>query len=93
MKVETVLATRSNVCTPICNSCLTSLFGPHLKLYVSYRRGVFLELVYVALSVEEAKVSLHVVVARQTIACAQFLCYPAMTHAYFNVHIYFISLE
>lgn len=93
MKVETVLATKSNVSSPICNSCLTLLFGPQLKWYVSYRWGVFSELVYVALSVEEAKVSLHVVVARQTIACAQFLCYPVLTHAYFNVHIYFISLE
>lgn len=45
--------------------------------------------VSLSLSVEEAKVSLHVVVALQTIACHQFVCLSVVTNANLNLHIYF----
>lgn len=45
------------------------------------------------LSVKEAKVSLHVVVAHQTIACQQFVCLSVVTNANLNLHFYFSGLE
>lgn len=46
-----------------------------------------------SLSVKEAKVSLHVVVAHQTIACQQFVCLSVVTNANLNLHFCFSGLE
>lgn len=84
-KVETMLAINANILTPYLQALFNVVVWLTFKILCSSR--VYLQFVAVS---AEAKVSLHVVVALRTTACGPFVLFsPVMTHAFFNVHIYF----